>query len=234
MSKREKKTDSSKKRISKSKSRTVWIERIQRKSGIETLSKKRFLIVCEDEKSAPNYFRGLVKHHNLYVPSFKIIGSDGKPQPIIVVKKAISMKENAADPNSKSVPFDEVWCVIDGDYGNAIANARFKAEANDVKLAISTMCFEYWILLHFEESAAPTIDCDGLVSALKEKHISNYTKGDEDFRTIVPHVHEACQRAEKLRKPGVKRGEKPEDQNPCSEVYLLINAILKTDSKAAS
>ncbi len=38
---------------------------LQRKRGVRELA-KRFLIVCEDDKSAPNYFQALKKHFNLY------------------------------------------------------------------------------------------------------------------------------------------------------------------------
>ena len=116
--------------------------------------------------------------------------------------------------------------MIDGDYGAKISNARDKAKTKGVELAISTKCFEYWVLLHFEESATPTIDCDTVVSSLRKKHIPSYQKGSCDFRTIGKHVHVARKRAEKLRKPGIDRGEHPEDQDPCTEVYKLINTIL--------
>jgi hypothetical protein len=51
-------------------------------------------------------------------------------------------------------------------------------------------------------------------------------KGSCDFRNIVKRVHDACERAAKLRRPGISRGESTETQNPSSEVYKLINAIL--------
>ena len=205
-------------------------EQLQRKRGIRDLA-KRFLIVCEDQKSAPNYFNALKKHLNLSATSVVVAGSGGHSQPIQVVDRAVEMKRNAAGEDSGTEPFDEVWCVIDGDYGNKITNARTRATANDVKLAVSTKCFEYWVLLHFEENDTPTIKCDEVISSLKaKKHIPKYDKGSCDFHYVVPLVHDACKRAKKLRRPV----EKPEDQNPCSEVYLLINAILGTGPRVSS
>jgi RloB-like protein len=116
--------------------------------------------------------------------------------------------------------------VIDGDYGSKINNARNKANAKGIELAISTKCFEYWVLLHFEENDTSTLDCDALVHTLRSKrHVSEYEKGKCDFRDIVGRVRIACARAEKLRKPGFDRGARPEDQNPCSEVYKLVKAM---------
>lgn len=208
-----------------SKKTTSLIEQLRRRSGVRDLP-ERFLIVCEDDKSAPNYFEAMKKHFNLSATSIKVAGSGGNSQPIQVVERAIELKQRADKPESGTEPFAHVWCVIDGDYGSKINNARAKAKANDVKLAISTQCFEYWVLLHFEESAAPTEHCEAVIRILKKNHILKYEKGKCDFRDIVKNVHEACKRAEKLRKPGIKRDQNPEDQNPCSEVYLLVNAII--------
>lgn len=116
--------------------------------------------------------------------------------------------------------------MIDGDYGIKIHNARASATAKGIELAISTPCFEYWVLLHFEESAAPAIDCDAVIHTLKKKYLSVYDKGKCDFQEIVVNVREACKRAAKLRKPDLANGTLPEDQNPCSEVYKLVDAIL--------
>jgi hypothetical protein len=200
-------------------------EQLQRRRGVRDLA-KHFLIVCEDAKSAPNYFEALKKHVNLSAASIRVAGSDGNSQPIQVVEQAVELMQNAAEPDSGTVPFDQVWCVIDGDYGDKVHNARAKAKAKGVELAISTKCFEYWILLHFEESDTSTMDCDGMVHSLKKKHPPQYQKGKCDFHKIVEHVHVASKRAEKLRWPGINRGDLPEVQNPCSEVYNLVNAIL--------
>jgi hypothetical protein len=200
-------------------------EQLQRRRGIRELA-KRFLIVCEDDKSAPNYFNALKKHFSLSAASIQVAGSGGHSQPIQVVKQAVELKERAAVKDSGTEPFDQVWCVIDGDYGDKITNARTKATAKRVELAVSTKCFEYWVLLHFEENDTSTMDCDGLVRSLKQKHLPRYQKGKCDFRNIVERVRDACQRAERLRRPGIARGDAPEDQNPCSEVYKLVNAIL--------
>ncbi len=198
---------------------------LQRKRGVRELA-KRFLIVCEDDKSAPHYFEALKKLFNLTATSIVVVGSGGHTQPSQVVKRAITRKAYAAEADSGTEPFDHIWCVIDGDYGTKINNARASATANGIEFAISTPCFEYWVLLHFEESAVPAIDCDAVIHTLKKKYSPEYDKGKCDFRPIVVNVHEATKRAAKLRKPDLALGTLPEDQNPCSEVYKLVNAIL--------
>lgn len=211
-----------------SKKTRALLDQLKRKRGIRDL-KRRFLIVCEDDKSAPNYFEALKKHYNLSATSVQVVGGGGSTQPIQVVTTAVELKKNAQDTRNGTMPFDQVWCVIDGDYGSNIANARTRANANKVQLAISTKCFEYWLLLHFEENDTATMDCNGLVRALRGKHIPGYQKGTCEFHEIVTRVEIAAARAEKFRKPGIQRGDLPENQNPCSEVYRLINAIKTVD-----
>ena len=205
-------------------------EQLQRRRGVRDLA-KRFLIVCEDNKSAPNYFEALKKEFSLSATSIKVIGSGGRTQPIQIVEQAVKVKVTAEEPESGTEPFEHVWCVIDGDYGNKINNARAKAKSNKIELAISTKCFEYWLLLHFEENNTPTMNCNALVHSLKKSHIPKYEKGKCDFRVIVKNVRVACQRARKLRGPGITRGELPEVQNPCSEIYFLIDAIITTSKQ---
>ena len=215
-----------------SKATVALNKQLQRRRGVRDLE-KRFLIVCEDGKSAPNYFEALKKHFGLSATSVRVVGSGGRTQPIQVVEQAIEIKVEAQKPDSGTEPFDQVWCVIDGDYGDKINNARKKAKANGVELAISTICFEHWVLLHFEENDTLAPDDKAAVKRLRKPHIlPNYQKGKCDFRDVVPKVRDACARAEKLRKPGIARGALPENQNPCSEVYMLVNAILNSPDPA--
>ncbi len=211
-----------KKPISK-KTRSL-LDQLQRKRGIRDLA-QRILIVCEDNKSAPSYFKALKRYFNLSATSVQVEGSGGSTQPIQVVRKAIMLMESARSQASSTEPYSQVWCVIDGDYGSKIVNARESASKRGVKLAVSTKCFEYWLLLHYEEYDRASMDCDSVVSVLRRKRIPNYEKGVYDFREMVKRVEDAVARAEKLRLPGIMRNELPEDQNPCSEVYLLINAV---------
>lgn len=199
-------------------------EQLARKRGVRELA-KRFLIVCEDGKSAPNYFRALKRHLNLSAASIEVVGSAGHTQPLQVVDRAITIRDRARGENSGTEPFDEVWCLIDGDYGAKIANARARATANNISLAVSTMCFEYWVLLHYENSSQPDPDCASVIKRLK-KRLPTYDRGSFDFQETVLSVNDASQRAKRIRDNLSREFPKPEDQNPCSEVFLLIDALL--------
>ena len=111
-----------------SKTTMALLEQLKRRSGERDLA-KRFLIVCEDHKSAPAYFQALKKEFNLSATSIQVVGSGGHTQPLQVVTRAVELQENAADEESGTEPFDEVWCVIDGDFGDKINNCACQGES---------------------------------------------------------------------------------------------------------
>lgn len=199
-------------------------EQLARKRGVRETS-KRFLIVCEDQKSAVNYFNALKRRHRLSASSVTVTGSGGNTQPQQVVDRAKKLMDAANNLASGTEPYQQVWCVIDGDFGTKIANARASALAHGIDLAVSTKCFEYWVLLHFVESNQPTTNCDRMISTLKKSGLPEYHKGKSEFATVVQNAKIAAQRAKKLREPGLERKDLPENQNPCSEVYKLIEAL---------
>jgi hypothetical protein len=199
------------------------LQQLERRRGVRALA-ERFLIVCEDDKSAPNYFEALKRFLGLSAVSVEVVGSEGHSQPIQVVKRAIERKLVAAQRNSGTEPFKHVWCVIDGDYGPAISNARSSAQAKGIKLAISTPCFEYWVLLHFEDTASAFQNCDSVITCLK-RHIQGYEKGRCAFDSVVKNMQLACKRAQRIRENGKVSHPLPEKQNPSTEVYLLVNAV---------
>ena len=184
---------------------------------------KRILIVCEDEKSAPNYFYALKKYLNLSAASIEVAGSGGNTQPMQVVKKAADLRGRSFRDDSGTMPFNSVWALVDGDYGKKVGVARIEAKKNGVNLVVTTQCFEYWVVLHYEDYQSPDNKCDDVVRYLK-KHDSMYSKGACNFKDIVSKYTIASNRAKTLREPQAERC-LPENQNPCSEIYKLINHI---------
>jgi hypothetical protein len=142
-----------------------------------------------------------------------------------VIRRPAPRRTSGLKSKIQGVETEQVWCVIDGDYQDKINNARRKADANGVRLAVSTPCFEYWVLLHFEDNATPCAKCIDTIRFLK-KHVGGYQKGVCDFDPIVVNVHDAVDRAEQLRTLRASIDRLPENHNPCSEIYLLIKNIL--------
>lgn len=46
---------------------------------------------------------------------------------------------------------DRIWCVVDRDEWPDLEETRRRADLRDVGLLITSPCFEFWLLLHFED-----------------------------------------------------------------------------------
>lgn len=66
----------------------------------------RILIVCEGEKTEPNYFRAFEKIQKGNIV-YELTLDGGRINTIGVVDKAISLRDKA------TIPFDRVWAVFD-------------------------------------------------------------------------------------------------------------------------
>jgi RloB-like protein len=131
--------------------------------------------LCEGAKTEPNYFNSIKYDRDL---SRKLLATqievyDCKFNTSFeLVKKA---KELMDTGKKQKNPYEEVWVVVDRDgYTKHPASSKM---ANDlgIKIAFSSPCFEFWILLHYEYSTAAHDNCDAVISKLKQ-HIPSYEK----------------------------------------------------------
>ena len=102
-----------------------------------------FLIVCEGEKTEPNYFM----HFHQKVKNFVYVKCEGGGiNTIQVVEKAINLRDNS------ELKYDKVWAVFDkDDFPSECFNAAIqKAKSNGIDCAWSNEAFELWYLLHFQ------------------------------------------------------------------------------------
>jgi RloB-like protein len=115
---------------------------IERRSNGRGELPKTFLIICEGEKTEPNYFESF----KLPSASVKVVGCGQNTNSL--VKKALELLEKFSINNKT---FDQVWCVFDRDsFPLRNFNAAFElAKGNNIKIAYSNEAFELWYLLHF-------------------------------------------------------------------------------------
>lgn len=102
----------------------------------------KILIVCEETKTEPNYFKAFKtfnKGTNVYDIEVKGLGINT----INVVDKAIEL--------SKKGDYDKVWAVFDKDSfsDNKFNGAIIKAQDHGIGCAWSNEAFELWYLYHF-------------------------------------------------------------------------------------
>lgn len=177
--------------------------------------RQRFLIVCEGEKTEPNYFRSFRVPRD--VVEIDVQGLGENPSKLVNSAKELQDQEE----------YDQVWCVFDRDswpsedFNNAISNA----ENQGFSVAYSNEAFELWYVLHFEflNTGIPRSDyCKKLSFLLNRK----YEKNSE---TIYDELFEkqsiAIRNATNLLKQ--YNFHFPGKDNPSTTVHLLVQELNK-------
>jgi hypothetical protein len=195
------------------------------KSKQKTL-KPRLHIFCEGEKTEPNYLKGYIER---MFPGTKLspVRKTPKNTPVQLVEEAIEEK-------NKNPSGDHFWVVYDREaknkYSDSLhAEARTKAKKHGIKIAFSNVCFEIWVLLHFQTSAAVYTNYADLYRRSKLKtHMKNYDKGTKRLFS-ENEITYARENAKALNKKTIEsadpRWKAPHQWNPYTDVYKLLDAI---------
>ena len=199
--------------------------RFERKSEIKE-QPPRILIVSEGLVTEEQYLNAIKATRR--IRSAQILLMPPPPtSPIEMVQKAKEEQRKA----ERSDPYDSVWCVFDVE---AKVNQRFRyglhealALANEepkVGVAFSNPCFELWILLH-EEHGEAWVSSDTVQTRCKTLRLID-GKHLVDPETLVSKCANACESAKRLKVKHDRDGtHEPEDKNPFSAMYLLIEEI---------
>lgn len=193
---------------------------------------KRLLIVCEDEKSSKLYFESFKRDEKLkrQLSSVDIDVVHPKDHsPVGLVNKA---KDNKKKAKRDRNPYDEVWIVLDKDGHANLNQALITARDNKIKVALSVMCFEYWILLHFERKKKPFTKCDDIISYIKKEHFNNYEKSTNAYSSLKDKIETAIENAIWLMKQNqndIDRGAKIYDLSAYTDVHILVRKLIKPE-----
>jgi len=193
-----------------------------------------FKIFCEGEKTEPLYIKGYINHFHSDKRNLILVEDTNKNTPVQLVDIAVKAKNEG---NEKDV----FWVVFDREseskYSNKLhSKARKKAKDNNIELALSNVCFEYWILLHFVYTTGPYRSCDDLIKNsnlrkfIKELGIQDYDKGlPLLFDKLKEKIPYAIQNAEKLKKQALDSSQPgksaPHFLNPYVDVHEMFQDI---------
>ena len=186
-------------------------------------------IFCEGSKTEPNY---LEHYKDLFCTgksaSIAVEKTD-KTTPVQLVEEAVNLK-NSATVGAK----DEYWVVYDREsptkYDEKLhQQARSKASANGVHIALSNVCFEVWLLLHFQPTCAACNTCDELTGRKDfKKYFPSYEKGAECVFS-AEQITTARKNAAALNRRTITAANKdwqvPSMWNPYTDLYKLLDAI---------
>ncbi|MES2705539.1 MAG: RloB family protein [Verrucomicrobiota bacterium] len=196
-----------------------------------------FLIVTEGTVTEPTYLKFLRRDLQLSTVSIKIIsGKTSDPFHVInsasrAAKDQLQKAKRGDLGNTEPIKFDHVWAVIDTDV--AVRNSCWDkvetlAKSCKVKLAYSSPCFEYWLLLHFEYTTKSLKDGHAAKTALKHKLDGEYSTKEKDatkaMEQLIPNWPQAVINGERVRKHHQKVLT-PMPANPSTEVCTLARAL---------
>lgn len=175
------------------------------------------LVYCEGEVTEHRYINELARH--LRATSVAVAREHGDPK--YLVECAVTEKRRRRSGREAG---DQLWCVFDVDDHERLRPALIQARDNEIGVALSNPCFELWALLHFQEQTA-YIDRDPVRRKLQD-HIPTYSRDNKvlPFADLVPRQDEAVRKAKALREMHVRNGS-PEDANPSTSVWALVDAM---------
>ena len=215
------------------------VKRFERQEARRTEATKQiqhyFLVICEGEKTEPNYFESLrdsLPAHVLDVCSFTIQGTGYNTRTL--VEKAI--KERNKWQADKARKIDKLWIVFDRDSFNAAefnAAIQICGAAENTEAVWTNEAFELWYLLHFDaytNALSRKQYKEKIEAALKAEGAGSYTyrKNSKEMFALLErygNIKQAIQRAKTLHDTYGTRQDFAE-HNPCTTVYLMVSELL--------
>ena len=173
-------------------------------------------IVCEGKVTERVYFEGIRRDLRLPTTRLKVTGIGSDPLHVV----------NAA--NDLAGAFDQVWAVFDVEAPKPhtrLNAALERAGSLNVRCAVSNPCFEFWLLLHFQDWTA-YLDNAGAREKIK-KCPCQYSDKDFDFASTWLTHQKAIDRAVKLHKRQItNHPDNVIERNPWTSVHDLVNVLL--------
>ena len=172
------------------------------------------LILCEGEKTEPNYFNSIKLKYRLSNVDIRGLGSNTDK----ITETAIK--------NHKD--YSQIWCVFDRDSFKAHHfNRAFQMiiKYKNIHVAYSNEAFELWYLLHFHYYNTG-ISRKRYYKLLSDLLGKKYKKNSpEIYDLICEKENTAIKNAKKLLNSYPI--EKPEENNPSTTVYKLVEELNK-------
>lgn len=187
---------------------------LERRSSGTRVERKRFLILCEGE-TEERYFLGMRTRGG---PVLEVVNP--KVDHLNVIVEA-QRRWRIDDYDDSGDDGDEVWCVLDTELDRELAGQILVKAKGKVQLALSTPCFDYWLLLHHKDHRAPFQAAGEVEKALKSA-LPGWSKGTTRFTDFKDGVGDACQRAKAVDSDGGSHL-----RNPSTSVWKLVESIAR-------
>lgn len=160
------------------------------------------------------YFEGLIsiidkKDRRKYKIKVYPFPADGRTVPKYLIANAIAFRETFSDFRKD---MDELWVLVDKDLNNdgVLNEAVNDCKTEKINLAVSTPCFELWLLLHISDLSRLHFDINPIFNnkpnriaaqnCEKElrKVLGAYNKSRLPLDEFLPHTDTAIERAKAI------------------------------------
>lgn len=195
-----------------------------RKQGF-TRPNRSIYIFCEGSKTEPKYISDFIK--SLAFPHGLATVEVVKNKYTDLVGLVRLVKSFRSKNKSIITQGDEFWIVVDRDGYTLHPKGFDQAYANNICIAFSSRCFEYWLLLHYEKTSAAFHSCDDLIERLK-KYIHLYEKGCDDiFKVTNSRFSYALSYAEHFRNQALEHEPnlKPYERSAYTDFDFLMLSL---------
>ncbi len=184
--------------------------------------RERFLVLTEGARTEKDYIEAFARGTRGALVEVVVPDEHGVPLTLVQSAKRLRNEADAAAKRERddNLRFDAVWCVFDVDQHPHLKTAAEEARTSDVEVAVSSPCFELWLLLHHRDSPGPRTSAD--LARLLRGVVPGYDKR-VDFGQFEAGYGDAVKRAERLAAAALGAGEP--FRNPTTGVWRLTEAI---------
>lgn len=189
---------------------------------------KKILIACEGKYTEPKYFNAIRQDLRLSTVQVLVLPHEGT-DPLSVVN-AVESARRDEERGKNWDDEDSAWAVFDGDehIANNLSNwhtAIQKAKSQEINLAITNPCMEFWYLIHFQDHFANISRSQA--KTLLNNHIPSYDKSKCYYPELLKEKTEkALERANRLTSLS-HNNNCPEYSNPCcGGISKLVKILL--------
>jgi hypothetical protein len=160
--------------------------------------KQTIYIVCEGTNTEPNYFEAIREQPDVF-EKYAIKVYPSKEDQIKASKKeGESIKTDAVnlvkEAKKEIKNYDEVWAVFDKDGYTKHEKAFDDADKHGIKLGFSSIAFEHWILLPYEQNRTAFPKSQNVIDYLEQAgYFTGYSKKADI--SIYPRLQHLTQTA---------------------------------------
>jgi hypothetical protein len=162
--------------------------------------KQIIYIVCEGTNTEPNYFKAIGAEPDVYEKYDIKVYPRKEDKDNASTKGGESIKTDAlnlveiAQREREKKNYDEVWAVFDKDGYTKHKEAFLYAKKHGVNLAFSSIAFEHWILLHYEQNRTAFPKSQNVIDYLEQAgYFTGYSKKADI--SIYPRLQHLTQTA---------------------------------------